>query len=81
MMQYINKAYIQAPVATCDTLSVLGHGSRQREQHLGNAEDKVVFWGRRHRGARSEDMGSDGTIHRASMALGAKKQIRRHTSF
>lgn len=33
MVGYINKAYTQAPVATCDTLSILGHGSRQRKRY------------------------------------------------
>ena len=46
---YINKAYEQTPVATCYTLSILGHGSRQRKQH-SDAVDKVVIWtGRRWR--------------------------------
>ena len=43
MVPYINKAYKQAPVATCDTVSILGHGSRQRKKHLGDVGDKVVL--------------------------------------
>jgi len=43
MVPYINKAYKQAPVATRDTLSILGHGSRQRKKHLGDAGDRVVL--------------------------------------
>ena len=43
MVPYINKAYKQAPVATCDTVSILGHGSRQRRKDLNDVGDGSVL--------------------------------------